>query len=103
MSNANNANPTFPSKSKAPVAVVFFIIIHSAYVGNIYRNGCFLSPWSRRLLTPCKIFSAWVVAKNFYIFIFQEIYSFTELRAIVYRSPTPGTKIDKSVTAILHL
>lgn len=65
MSNANNANPTFPSKSKAPVAVVFFIIIHSAYVGNIYRNGCFLSPWSRRLLTPCKIFSAWVVAKNF--------------------------------------
>ncbi len=41
--------------------------------------------------------------KNFYIFIFQEICSFTELRAIVYRSSVPGTKMDKSVTAILHL
>jgi hypothetical protein len=41
--------------------------------------------------------------KIFYIFIFQEICSFTELTAIVYRSSIPGTKMDKSVIAVLHL
>lgn len=98
--DANNAQPVPSFQSKAPVSVVFFIIIRFAYAGTLYQSGC---PPSHSVLKVCNFgryffFFCLTRRKIVYIFIFQEICSFTELRAIVCRCPIPGTGRGKSVT-----
>lgn len=48
--DANNAQPVPSFQSKAPVSVVFFIIIRFAYAGTLYQSGC---PPSHSVLKVC--------------------------------------------------